>query len=101
MRALPRPALVAGCSLLVIAGSCGVQPGEEATSHVEALVGGPALLVVGGVPLNAGDAAVNSRLQALGMTVTTRTASAATAGDATGKQIVVISSTVTSISPAS
>ena len=57
-----------------------------------------ALLVVGGNPatLGTGDTAVRSRLQTLGYTVTVVGDSASTVANATGKRIVVISSTVTS-----
>ncbi|MDB5105386.1 MAG: peptidyl-Asp metalloendopeptidase [Fibrobacteres bacterium] len=55
-----------------------------------------ALLVVGNTVLNAGDQAVQNRLQALGFTVTVKSGLASTAADATGKNLVVVSSTVTS-----
>jgi hypothetical protein len=55
-----------------------------------------ALFVVGNVALNPADAAVSTRLAALGFTVTTKAAPAATSADAGGKSLVVISSTVTS-----
>jgi fibronectin type 3 domain-containing protein len=55
-----------------------------------------ALLVVGNTTLGAGDAAVQTRLQGLGYTVTVKLDSASVSGDATGKAIVVVSSTVTS-----
>lgn len=70
------------CLLAVLAG-----PGQAAE----------VLFVVGNTTLNAGDAAVNTLLgTTMGHTVTIRQAAAATTGDATGKQLVVISSTVTS-----
>ena len=57
---------------------------------------GQVLFVVGNTTLNAGDAAVRNRLQALGLAVTTVDDGVSQAGDATGKQLVVISSTVNS-----
>lgn len=54
-----------------------------------------ALFVVGSTTLNSGDAAVKTRLEALGYTVTVKTGSSATTADATGKALVLISSTVT------
>lgn len=55
----------------------------------------PVLFVVGSTTLNSGDTAVKNRLEALGYTLTTMTGSAVTTADATGKMLVVISSTVT------
>ncbi len=55
-----------------------------------------ALLVVGAVPLAQGDPAVQTRLQNLGYTVTAKDAVSAVTADATGKTIVVVSSTVAS-----
>jgi hypothetical protein len=52
-----------------------------------------ALLVVGSATLNTGDAAVKSRLEGLGYAVTLKTV--AVTADATGKDVVVITSTVT------
>lgn len=56
----------------------------------------PALFVVGTTSLNAGDAAVKKRLESLGYAVTVKAATAAVSTDAKGKDLVVISSTVTS-----
>jgi hypothetical protein len=56
----------------------------------------PALLVVGNLTLGAGDAAVQHRLQLLDYPVVLRTDSASSAADATGKSLVLVSSTVTS-----
>ena len=62
--------------------------------------GGPgtALLVVGGSPttLGTGDSAVKARLQALGYSVVVVGDAASTTADASGKQLVAISSTVSS-----
>jgi hypothetical protein len=55
-----------------------------------------ALFVVGSSTLNAGDQLVNDRLWSLGYSVTIKTGVSATSADATGKDIVVISSTVNS-----
>ncbi len=52
-----------------------------------------ALLVVGSTTLGVGDAAVRSRLEAAGYTVSAVDDGAVTASDATGKDVVVISST--------
>jgi RHS repeat-associated protein len=61
-------------------------------------VAGQALLVVGSTTLNASDAALKARLEALGFTVTVRDAAASAATDATGKSLVVISETSQSAS---
>jgi hypothetical protein len=55
-----------------------------------------ALMVVGSTTLNVGDAAVKSRLEALGYTVTLKTGPASLATDATGKDLVLITSTINS-----
>lgn len=55
-----------------------------------------ALFVVGNATLNNGDAAVKTRLEALGYFVTVKTGPAAVAADANEKGLVVLSSTVTS-----
>ncbi|MFN4257106.1 MAG: PA14 domain-containing protein, partial [Saprospiraceae bacterium] len=52
-----------------------------------------ALMVVGNLTLGTGDAAIRNRLQSLGMTVTLRTDVAVTAADATGRGLVLVSST--------
>lgn len=68
-------------------------PSSEST---EAVTAAPeVLLVVGALPLAAGDLALQQRLTSLGFLVTPITAPAATTGDATGKQAVVISESVT------
>lgn len=54
------------------------------------------LFVVGSTYLNGGDNWVKNRLQSLGLNVTCKSATAATAADATGKGLVVISSTINS-----
>ncbi len=54
------------------------------------------LFVVGNTNLNNGDSAVRNRLQNQGYTVITVDDSASTTADATGKQLVIISSTVSS-----
>jgi Subtilase family len=54
----------------------------------------PALLVVGSSTLNAGDSTILTRLNWLGYAVTVKTGAATTAADATGKTVVVVSSTV-------
>jgi thermitase len=54
-----------------------------------------ALFVVGSTTLNSGDNAVYSRLVELGYNVTLKTGLASTTADATGKELVLISSTIT------
>jgi subtilisin family serine protease len=56
----------------------------------------PALLVVNSTTLSQGDAALRSRLVQRGFSVSLRSASALVSGDATGKAVVVVSSSVTS-----
>lgn len=56
----------------------------------------PALLVVGDLPLGAGDAAVQRRLQLLDYPVVLRTDSASSQAHAAAKSLVLVSSTVTS-----
>jgi hypothetical protein len=67
-----------------------------ATVDPAPVAGGDALLVVGNVTLNDGDTAVKSMLEAMSYTVTVVDDSASTTGDATGMDLVVISSTVNS-----
>ena len=55
-----------------------------------------ALLVAGSTTLNAAETAVKTRLQNLGYVVTVKDARSSVTGDATGKTVVVISSTSTS-----
>jgi hypothetical protein len=86
---------------VVIAAACGSHSrdesqGETIHSVSSALTSQTALFVVGNTTLGAGDAAVQARLVALGFTVTVVKDSTAQTSDATGKQLVVISSTVTS-----
>ena len=65
------------------------------TSVATVTVKWPALFVVGSTTLNSGDTAVKNRLEALGYSLTTMTGTAVTTADATGKVLVIISSTVT------
>jgi hypothetical protein len=51
--------------------------------------------VAGSTMLNSSDAALKSRMEALNYTVTVKAAASVTSGDATGKAVIVISSTVT------
>lgn len=55
----------------------------------------PVLFVTGSTTLNASDVAVKARLEALNHTVTVKDGASAIAADATGKAMVLISSTVT------
>jgi hypothetical protein len=57
--------------------------------------GNPALFVVGSTSLNAGDAMAKRRLESLGYVVTVKAAPSSSSSDAAGKDLVVISSTVT------
>jgi hypothetical protein len=73
--------------------------GVLATANIDRINVGPtpvALLVTNSLTLGAGDTAVRSRLQSLGYSVIVKTAPSTVTGDATGKALVVVSSTVTS-----
>jgi hypothetical protein len=72
---------------------CGEGASGDAVQE-SALTVGTALFVVGNTALSAADSAVQQRLTALGFSVTVRQDAASTSADATGKQLVVISSTV-------
>ena len=65
------------------------------SSWTSVSVSSPALFVTASTTLNSSDAAIKARLEALGYVVTVKAGSAATTADATGKAVVVISSTVT------
>jgi Subtilase family len=54
-----------------------------------------AFMVVGSTTLNVGDAAIKYNLERLGYTVSLKTGAAALSTDATGKDLILISSTVT------
>jgi hypothetical protein len=89
--------------LLFCFASCGTEAPDgggsvdEQGAQAEALTAGSAVLfVVGNTSLSAGDAAIQTRLQGLGATVTLRSATAATSADAQGKALIVISESVTS-----
>jgi hypothetical protein len=56
----------------------------------------PSLLVVGALPMNAGDSAVFNRLAFLGLPVVVQLASTTTSADGDGKQLIAISSSVLS-----
>jgi hypothetical protein len=56
----------------------------------------PVLLVVGNLTLGPGDAAVRKRLELLGYPVVLRSDTGSATSDATGKSLVIVSSTVTS-----
>ncbi|HXU81913.1 MAG TPA: S8 family peptidase [Polyangia bacterium] len=71
-------------------------PSRLVFSTLTAPAARPALFVVGNTTLSLGDAAVQARLQSLGYSVTLKSASALVSGDATGKALVVVSSSVTS-----
>jgi hypothetical protein len=68
---------------------------ESLSASASATPSNQALFVVGATPLSAADAAVQTRLQALGYIVVVRTGPASTTADATAKALVVISSTIT------
>jgi Subtilase family len=82
-------------------GAVGITGGYKMVDMVSTLRQAPdfkfkkALLVVGSTTLNTGDAAVKSKLEGLGYTVTVKTGLASVTADATGRDVVVISSTVT------
>lgn len=69
--------------------------GNTTSAPVNVSVSSPALLVAGSTTLNSSDAAIKARLEALNYVVTVKAASSSTTADATGKAVVVISSTVT------
>jgi hypothetical protein len=81
-------------SLMMI--GCGERPSEPEETVQGAVTTGAALMVVGSTTLSAADQAVQRRLVALGLTVSVVKDSAATTAQATGKKLVVISSTVAS-----
>ena len=68
---------------------------STASSRPSITVNSPALLVAGSTTLNASDAAVKARMEALNNVVTVKDAASVTSADANGKALVVISSTVT------
>ena len=68
----------------------------EVPTSAALTAGAQVLFVVGNTTLSAADAAVRSRLQALGATVIVMSATAAQSGDASGKALVVISDSVAS-----
>ncbi|MDB4980901.1 MAG: hypothetical protein JWM82_1653, partial [Myxococcales bacterium] len=84
-----------GAVLVTTIASCGAEP-EVVAPRSSALITGTALLIVGNTKLNVGDSAVQKEVQSLGLAVVVKAAAAATTTDATGKQLVLISSTVTS-----
>ena len=69
--------------------------GTTTSTPIAVTVSSPALLVAGSTTLNSSDAAIKARLEALNFVVTVKAASSAVTADATGKAVVVISSTVT------
>ncbi|MDQ1639864.1 MAG: hypothetical protein QOF62_3203 [Pyrinomonadaceae bacterium] len=69
--------------------------GTMQTAGVTIKVTSPALLVAGSTTLNTSDAAIKARLEALNYVVTVKDGTSVTTADATGKAVVVISSTVT------
>ena len=88
---------IVAVGVLVGCGTSSTPNGGDPLASVEAaLVPGAALFVVGNTSLNSGDSAISQRLQALGFTVVLKGDAASTAADATGKSVVVVSSTVTS-----
>jgi hypothetical protein len=85
--------------LLTVSPGTGYSVGSPSTATVTIIDVEPAktaLFVVGNTTLGAGDAAIKTRLQNSGYTVTVKQDTASVTGDATGKTLVVISSTVTS-----
>lgn len=75
--------------------------GAATTSSSRAITvnpAGSALFVVGSTTLSAVDAAIQTRLQNLGLSVIVKTATSAVSADATGKRVVVISDSVSATS---
>jgi hypothetical protein len=91
-----RRALVLGAGAALL--GCGAAEPGESLERVSQGLSGTALFVTASTTLNGADTAVKNRLQSLGFTVQLKPASSATTADATGKALVVVSSTVTSSS---
>jgi hypothetical protein len=87
---------------LLLLTACDAAPEGDDVIEAEdpaAVTSTTALLVVGTTsPLAAGDSALKARLQAFGLGVTLKTASAAASGDASGKRLVVVSGTASASS---
>ncbi|MGC4091477.1 MAG: M23 family metallopeptidase [Polyangiaceae bacterium] len=82
-------------TLLVTALSgCSAGAPQESIAFEEQALSGTVLFVAGSTSLNSADTALRNRLQLLGFSVTVKSASSAVTADATGKALVVISSTV-------
>lgn len=83
----------AGTFWLSLLLGCGPEaPGELAATSKQALAG--TVLYVAGPRANRADAVIQNRLRGVGLTVAVTSARTATAADATGKSLIVISSTV-------
>jgi hypothetical protein len=78
------------------AAGCGAADESENLGAVTQNLSGTVLFVTASTTLNAADTAVRDRLQTLGFTVQVKAASSAVTADATGKALVMVSSTVTS-----
>jgi hypothetical protein len=83
-------------SLGALSGCSGEGPDEPVNGSEEALTGTVLYVVGSSTSVNAADTALLNRLQGLGLTTQVKSASAATTADATGKVLVVVSSTVLS-----
>ena len=75
---------------------CGAPDESENLGEVSQRLSGTVLFVTASTTLNAADTAVRNRLQTLGFTVQVKAAASAVIADATGKALVIVSSTVTS-----
>ena len=82
------------CILASFNTACGSADFTEDVGEVESALTGTVLLVASSTTLSSADNAVRNRLQGLGFTVQVKAASATTSADATGKALVVVSSTV-------
>ena len=82
------------CILASFNTACGSSDFTEDVGEVESALSGTVLLVASSTTLSSADNAVRNRLQGLGFTVQVKAASATTSADATGKALVVVSSTV-------
>lgn len=91
-------ATIRAWSLLVAVGlgACGSPEETENLGEVTQNLSGTVLFVTASTTLNAADTAVRNRLQTLGFTVQVKAAASSVTADATGKALVVVSSTVTS-----
>lgn len=85
--------MAAAAILLSMVSACSSEPPQPAIPTSKQALSGTVLYVAGSVP-NRADAALQHRLRSRGLAVQVTSARAARAADATGKSLIVISSTV-------